>query len=63
MTDAHITAIICCVLVGTFTLSFAIDFIDAGDGEMEALIDWPRALVGAALLVVAGVIAAVGWPG
>lgn len=61
MTDAQITAIICCMLVGTFTFGFAIDFIDAGDGKIEARIDWPRALIGAALLVVAGVLTAAWW--
>lgn len=62
MTDLLITVVIGCVLIGTFTLSFAIDFIDVDESQIEPLIDWPKAILGAALLAVAGVIAAVRWP-
>ena len=62
MSDLLIAVVIGFVVVGTFTLSFSIDFIDVGDSQIEPLIDWPKAILGAALLAVAGVIAAVRWP-
>lgn len=62
MSDLIIAVIIAFVLVGTFTVSFAIDFVDDFDGDPEIAVDWPKTIVGTALLVAAGIMAAVRWP-
>ncbi len=62
MSDLLISAIIACVLIGAFSVSFSIDFIETFDGDPEIAVDWPKAIVGTALLVAAGVMAAARWP-
>jgi len=62
MSNALIILILASVTIGTFLLCFAIEFIGDGMEPDDFIIDWPKALIGTALIGLAAVTAAVRWP-
>lgn len=62
MTNFLIAIMIGCIIGGVYMLCFAVEFFGDGLEIQDHSVDWPKAIGGIGLLLIAAGIAAAEWP-